>query len=614
MLVTWGKRALLTAAVTVVLTFVGLATTGTGPSAGADDGTSAASAASARVDQAVPRADLASQTDLRSPLVTGTISAPGGPFLRDRFGRAVILHGVNIVYKHPPFAVYPDPGKPWNFDLADARRIAALGFNMVRLGILWQGLEPGRLGPNSPAVCDPGRPVNPHQLNPAIIRTYLDHVARTVDLLASVHIYTLLDMHQDVYNQAFGGEGAPAWAVCTQGAHPYPTPSDWRMAYREPAVAAAYRSFFDNSVRGNLQGQFASVWSAVAERFSGDPWVLGYDLFNEPAVGDGALACFYAGRGAGNLMTAGGEHVSCPPTEPASGLIPRVLAAAPHQLIFVEPDVSAHPVASELGSLPFPNLVLNFHLYCPFRNLDGNPPPMALAACGIHDRNVLLTRSIERMRSASAAQPGGPAWFMSEFGATSSLSDITQVTADANRFLLGWCYWSWEYYADPTGSASEALATPAGIPIAAKAWTLSQTYAQAVAGTPVTMSFAPSSGNFDLAYVPDQAIHAPTVVFVPTALHYRAGYCASVSGASITSAPGSDHLTLANLPGASEVHLSLAAGGCRGGTGHLHTGASLALDHHHETRATTQHTVYSGSQSRERVAANRAHTRRQVRL
>ena len=23
---------------------------------------------------------------------------------------------VNVVYKHAPYIVYPDPGKPWNFD------------------------------------------------------------------------------------------------------------------------------------------------------------------------------------------------------------------------------------------------------------------------------------------------------------------------------------------------------------------------------------------------------------------------------------------------------------------------------------------------------------------
>src|SRR5579871_743199 len=52
--------------------------------------------------------------------VQGTISAPGGPYLRDSRGRVVFFHGVNVVYKHPPYEVFPDPGKPWDFTAADA--------------------------------------------------------------------------------------------------------------------------------------------------------------------------------------------------------------------------------------------------------------------------------------------------------------------------------------------------------------------------------------------------------------------------------------------------------------------------------------------------------------
>ena len=34
-----------------------------------------------------------------------------------------------------------------------------------------------------------------------------------------------------------------------------------------------------------------------------------------------------------------------------------------------------------------------------------------------------------------------------------------------------------------------------------------------------------------MAYVPDHRIHAPTVIFVPTMIHYPHGYCARASGA-----------------------------------------------------------------------------------
>ena len=43
--------------------------------------------------------------------VSGPITAPGGPYLYDRQGRIVFFHGVNAVYKHPPYVLYADPGE-----------------------------------------------------------------------------------------------------------------------------------------------------------------------------------------------------------------------------------------------------------------------------------------------------------------------------------------------------------------------------------------------------------------------------------------------------------------------------------------------------------------------
>ena len=100
-----------------------------------------------------------------TPGVPSFLSSPGGPYIYDANNRTVILHGVNVVYKHAPYIAYPDPGKPWNFDDTDASRMQALGFNVVRLGIEWQALEPGTGRPNQPAICTPGTPGDPHEFN-----------------------------------------------------------------------------------------------------------------------------------------------------------------------------------------------------------------------------------------------------------------------------------------------------------------------------------------------------------------------------------------------------------------------------------------------------------------
>ena len=92
----------------------------------------------------------------------------------------------------------------------------SLGFNLVRLGIEWQALEPGSGGPNQPEICTPGTPGDPHEFNRAIALRYLRHVAATVNLLARHGIYTLLDMHQDVYNKNFRGEGRARTGRCAR--------------------------------------------------------------------------------------------------------------------------------------------------------------------------------------------------------------------------------------------------------------------------------------------------------------------------------------------------------------------------------------------------------------
>ena len=194
-----------------------------------------------------------------SPAVQGPLRSPGGPFLYDLRGRVVFLHGINAVYKRAPFELYPAAGKSWNFTAADASLMARLGFNVVRLGMTWKGLEPGTAPSNDPAICTPGPPHDPGQFNQAVLDSYLSNIAQTVRLLGRFHIYTLLDMHQDVYNELFDGEGAPNWAVCTDGVPNTEAPGRWSQNYGTAAAGAAYRHFWTNNVVGDLQGEYDRV-------------------------------------------------------------------------------------------------------------------------------------------------------------------------------------------------------------------------------------------------------------------------------------------------------------------------------------------------------------------
>jgi len=508
--------------------------------------------------------------------VSGLLRAPGGPYIKDQAGRAVFLHGVNAVYKYPPYELEVGPGRAFSFTAADASRIAGLGFNVVRLGILWAGLEPGSGGPNQPSICTPGSPREPHMYDAAVARAYLTRVAKVVDLLGAHGVYTLLDMHQDVYNQAFRGEGAPAWAVCTN--QPEGTPivalgGRWSANYRNPSLHVAVSHFWNNDVVGDLQGEFDRVWGTVARYFRDNPWIAGYDPYNEPfstttVVEDGQpfaahLECFYTGRLHPGMLESN-EPIACPVGVPDEGMIPTIQSADTHHLVFVEPDNYSlrHGGFDLVGPMDYPRLVYNFHIYCGERSpVTGDP--LNLDACVDHEITAMAKRQTDRTRKSTPQQPGGPAWFMSEFGATHSDALLRGVTAFADALDLGWAYWSWKYYDDPTGSSFEALVNARGTfePTVAA---LTRTYPQAVAGTPRSVTFDPVSGAFSLTYTPDRRIHAPTVVFVADR-HYSAGYCARVSGGHIVSPAGNAHLLVRADPRARSVTLRVVAGRCNAG-------------------------------------------------
>ena len=68
-----------------------------------------------------------------------------------------------------------------------------------------------------------------------------------------------------------------------------------------------------------------------------------------------------------------------------------------------------------------------------------------------------------------------------------------------------------------------------------------------------------------MAYVPNHRVHAPTLIFVPTQVHYRHGYCARTSGAAVISRRGSDLLEVRNDRKATSVTVEITPGRCAAG-------------------------------------------------
>lgn len=181
-----------------------------------------------------------------------------GRNFRDAEGRVLILHGVNVsnVSKGSPF--FPE----W-FTEPDAQDLADRGLNVVRFLIIWEAIEPAK---------------------GEFDHEYLDMVEEKVAWFTSRGIYVLVDMHQDVYGPKFGGDGAPLWATLDHDIPFDPPPGDWFLKYGEPAVKQAFQSFWDNEE--GIRDHFVLAWQEVAKRFAGNPMVIGYDIINEPYVGN----------------------------------------------------------------------------------------------------------------------------------------------------------------------------------------------------------------------------------------------------------------------------------------------------------------------------------------
>jgi endoglycosylceramidase len=194
----------------------------------------------------------------------------------DALGREVLLRGVNVnalaeYWQYGPFAT------TFPLTAADADRISATGWNVVRLLVSWSRVEP------VPGTYD---------------ERYLDRVAAAVDLLARRGVYTIVDFHQDAWgptlaappgttcpagsDPAFGWDGAPGWATLDGGASRCATAGVRELS---PAVLASFAAFWNDAPGPGgvgIRTRYARMIGHVGARFARNAAVAGYDLMNEP--------------------------------------------------------------------------------------------------------------------------------------------------------------------------------------------------------------------------------------------------------------------------------------------------------------------------------------------
>ena len=454
-----------------------------------------------------------------------------GGYLKDERGRNRLFRGVNAVYKAPPW----HPVTDWydsNTSLAreDMEQLAAWGFNVVRLGVLWPGVEP------EPGVYD---------------EAYLATMRAIVEDLAAHGIYTIVDFHQDAFSQMYCGEGVPDWAArllepvttscdetwlaefgrligqCLPMASynftrdpttGFPATSeclehDFTLYSRAPEVTSSWGRLFANV--GGVRDSLVAYWKKVAEAFAGVESVLGYDLVNEPLNGD-----FFAD---GTLLEPGAADRRL--LQPLyAQLEEEIRSADAAAILFFEPapfpdtypsDIPILGGVHEAGFTEAPNnSALSYHIYsCGFAATDcdraGDTPAVACETCDV------FAAAAGRTRAADAAALGGAA-FLTEFGACSGseacLAEISRVADVADAHFQSWAYWQFKYFSDITtvSGPAESFYDADGSLQAPKVAALRRTYAAAVAGAPASMRYA--AGAFRLAFEASDAAVATEVV------------------------------------------------------------------------------------------------------
>lgn len=473
-----------------------------------------------------------------------SIDPKSGHFV-DPDGRVLVFHGVNVVQKKAPWhPTLGDFNVNSSLNAEDMANLKKWGFNAVRLGVMWQGVEPSMGNYNA---------------------TYLKIMRQIVDDLYKHGIYTIVDFHQDSFSPQWCGEGIPNWMVPMLGPvtdncngfvsriaeligecktfSSFHIPTDPSTGFpsldhcldrtfdaysRTPELVSAWGNFYANKT---LQQKFHDFWSRVATEFAGASGVIGYDLLNEPLNGN-----FYEEW---KRLLPGYLDINI--LQPMYQSLHDVIRAVdPDAIIMYEPAPfpstypSNIPVLHGVHPLGFTegpakedkaHHALSYHVYsCGFAvqdcNRQGDPTSADCEVCDKYARDAITTRNDDVKKLGGGV-------FLTEFGSCSGsdicIAEIKRVADLADSAMHSWAYWQFKYYDDITtvSGPMEGFYKSDGSLQTAKVTALSRTYATTIAGTPLDVKFDSVTGAFRLRYEVEESLqHLPTEVFLNKELNY----------------------------------------------------------------------------------------------
>ena len=386
-------------------------------------------------------------------------------WVRDGAGRVVLLRGAN--YSGLEFGNFI--GSAHGPREANFARMASWGFNVIRLPIAWNYIEP--------------------VMNQFSDRYLIEQVDPVVAFAARHGLVVILDMHQFEWSAYFtNGNGAPAW-VCDERGY----------ADDQSGQLHAACDFFQGALAPDgrtLIGHFVDAWRVVARHYAGDVRIAGFDFFNEPI----AYTCFAIGVFETRVLNPFYRQVRA-----------AVAAEGAGQTFFFCPSITRNVSIPTVLEPMGPNVVYAPHLYTETggaadRAYDGN-------ASRVHADYNLATRESTTL--------GGPL-FAGEFGGNTDVAGgfrsateqfLRDSLAEQEARLVGGAVWAY-FPSDNTFSIVDASGQEKGELVDV----LVRPFARRVAGIPTAMHFDLDTKEFSFSFRNDdeQRPPDPTEIFVPT--------------------------------------------------------------------------------------------------
>ncbi|MBI4956530.1 MAG: cellulase family glycosylhydrolase [Myxococcales bacterium] len=401
-------------------------------------------------------------------------------WLRQDDGRVVLLRGVNLAGAHkqaPYFGFH---------QAVDFERVrSAWGMNTLRFLTTWAAVEPDE------GVYD---------------EAYLDALELRLDWAGDAGLHVVLDMHQDVYGEGFGFDGAPRW-TCDEAHYAAFQPiTPWFLNYQSPEVLACVDGFWHGEA---LQTHFLGAWRALAARFATHPAVVGFEPMNEPHWGSAPMGSFES-----TVLAPFYEKI-----------VAGVRELAPGWVAFLEPSASRNlGVPTSLPGFSFGNWVYAPHAYDASAEQGNGFDPA--------HREAFLVRYAALVEEAALR---GAALWIGEYGGTSSSPGITEYmdaaydgTASARA---GSTYWAYD-----RNSGGYGLLEDSGAEKDVLLDVVARPFPERVAGTPRTIAFDETTSTFTFAWEPDPALAAPTELSIPDRA-YPQGYTVTCAGCAYEKRP-----------------------------------------------------------------------------